>query len=139
LPKRAIWANKSETPAKRYREFESYSLGHSVINDLSLYWLRRDGSLLLGIKRLLRVRENTPDQAQRFMSILNEENEQVDILDHASRKILSTFGRPGHQAGEFSHGHTMAVDSKGNVYVTEVGVGNEAAHRVQKFKMAANH
>jgi hypothetical protein len=63
----------------------------------------------------------------------------VDILDHASGKILSTFGRPGHQAGEFSHGHTMAIDSKGNLYVAEVGVGNEAGHRVQKFKMVGNH
>ena len=81
----------------------------------------------------------SPDQAQRFMFVINEENEQVDILDHASGKILSTFGRPGHQAGEFSHGHTMAIDSKGNLYVAEVGVGNEAGHRVQKFKMVGNH
>jgi len=81
----------------------------------------------------------SPDQAQRLMFVLNEENEQVDILDHASGKILSTFGRPGHQAGEFSHGHTMAIDSKGNIYVAEVGVGNEAGHRVQKFKMVGNH
>jgi DNA-binding beta-propeller fold protein YncE len=81
----------------------------------------------------------SPDQSQKFMFVLNEENEQVDILDHASGKILSTFGRPGHQAGEFSHGHTMAMDSKGNVYVAEVGVGNEAGHRVQKFKVVANH
>jgi DNA-binding beta-propeller fold protein YncE len=77
----------------------------------------------------------SPDQAQRFMYVLNEENEQVVILDHGSGKILSTFGRPGHQAGEFSHGHTMAVDSKGDVYVAEVGVGNEAGHRVQRFKV----
>jgi DNA-binding beta-propeller fold protein YncE len=80
----------------------------------------------------------SPDQTQRLMFVLNEENEQVDILDHASGKILSTFGRPGHQAGEFSHGHTMAVDSKGNIFVAEVGVGNEAGHRVQKFKIAAS-
>jgi DNA-binding beta-propeller fold protein YncE len=77
----------------------------------------------------------SPDQAQRFMYVLNEENEQVVILDHGTGRILSTFGRPGHQAGEFSHGHTMAVDSKGNVYVAEVGVGNEAGHRVQRFKV----
>ena len=81
----------------------------------------------------------SPDQAQRFMFVLNEENEQVDILDHSSAKILATFGRPGHQAGEFSHGHTMAVDSKGNIFVAEVGVGNEAGHRVQKFKIVATH
>ena len=80
----------------------------------------------------------SPDQAQRFMFVLNEENEQVDILDHASGKILSTFGRPGHQAGEFSHGHTMAMDSKGSIYVAEVGVGNEAGHRVQKFKIVVS-
>jgi hypothetical protein len=81
----------------------------------------------------------SPDQAQRFMFVLNEENEQVDILDHTSGKILSTFGRPGHQAGEFSHGHTMAIDSKGSLYVAEVGVGSEAGHRVQKFKMVGTH
>ncbi len=73
------------------------------------------------------------------MFVLNEENEQADILDHASGKVLSAFGRPGHQAGEFSHGHPMAMDSKGNVYVAEVGVGNEAGHRVQKFKTVENH
>jgi hypothetical protein len=33
----------------------------------------------------------------------------------------------------------MAMDSKGNVYVAEVGVGNEAGHRVQKFKTVENH
>src|ERR1700731_1077932 len=58
----------------------------------------------------------SPDQAQRLMYVLNEENEQVDIFDHASGKILSTFGRAGHQAGDFSLGHTMAVDSKGGFY-----------------------
>jgi DNA-binding beta-propeller fold protein YncE len=73
------------------------------------------------------------------MYVLNEENEQVDIFDHSTGNILSTFGRPGHQAGEFSHGHTMALDSKGNVYVAEVGVGNEAGHRVQKFKIVVSH
>jgi DNA-binding beta-propeller fold protein YncE len=81
----------------------------------------------------------SPDQTQKFMYVLNEENEQVDIFDHTSAKILSTFGRPGHQAGEFSHGHTMAVDSKGNIFVAEVGVGNEAGHRVQKFKIVGSH
>src|SRR6266699_1211444 len=80
----------------------------------------------------------SPDQAQRFMFVLNEENEQVDILDHTTGKFLSSFGRPGHQAGEFSHGHTMAVDSKGNIFVAEVGVGNEAGHRVQKFRIVAS-
>jgi hypothetical protein len=32
---------------------------------------------------------------------------------------------------------TLTLD--GNVYVAEVGVGNEAGHRVQKFKTVENH
>jgi DNA-binding beta-propeller fold protein YncE len=75
------------------------------------------------------------DQAHRFMYVLNEDNEQVDILDRASGKILSSFGRAGHQVGEFSYAHTLAVDSKGNVYIGEAG-GEEAGNRVQKFKIA---
>jgi DNA-binding beta-propeller fold protein YncE len=57
-------------------------------------------------------------------------DEQVKILDHASGKVLASFGRPGHQIGEFTHGHTLAVDSKGNVYVAETDWGR----RVQKFE-----
>ncbi|MGA2292177.1 hypothetical protein [Bradyrhizobium sp.] len=53
-----------------------------------------------------------------------------DILDRASGEILSSFGRAGHQLGEFTHVHTLAVDSKGNVYVAETDWGR----RVQKFK-----
>jgi hypothetical protein len=32
----------------------------------------------------------------------------------------------------------MAVDSKGNIYIAEVGVGNEAGHRVQKFRVVGS-
>jgi hypothetical protein len=35
--------------------------------------------------------------------------------------------------GEMTHGHTLAVDSKGNIYVGETRGGR----RVQKFRVAA--
>jgi hypothetical protein len=35
-----------------------------------------------------------------------------EIRPRPSGKVLSSFGRPGHQIGEFTHGHTFAVDSK---------------------------
>jgi sugar lactone lactonase YvrE len=54
----------------------------------------------------------------------------VTIVDNESGKILSSFGRPGHQIGDFTHGHTIAVDSKGNLYVAETDYGR----RVQRFK-----
>jgi len=72
----------------------------------------------------------SPDREQRYLYVMNGRNEQVHVLDHRSGKILSTFGRPGHQAGNFTHGHTLAVDSEGSVYVAETNTGR----RVQKFK-----
>jgi len=70
------------------------------------------------------------DPGQRFMYVMNGRNEQVHILDHESGKILASFGRPGHQVGNFIHGHTMTLDSKGNIYVAETDWGR----RVQRFK-----
>jgi DNA-binding beta-propeller fold protein YncE len=73
----------------------------------------------------------SPDREQKFLYMMNGGTEEVHILDHASGKILSSFGRPGHQAGNFTHGHTIAVDSKGSIYVAETDWGR----RIQKFKI----
>jgi DNA-binding beta-propeller fold protein YncE len=74
------------------------------------------------------------DREQKFMFVSNEDDEQVEILDRASGQILSSFGRAGHQVGEFTHLHHTAIDSKGNFYVGEVGAGE----RVQKFKIVGD-
>lgn len=72
----------------------------------------------------------SPDPAQKFLYVTNQDDEEIEILDRSTGRILSSFGRVGHQAGEFTYAHFAALDSKGNVYVTEVGTGK----RVQKFK-----
>jgi hypothetical protein len=69
------------------------------------------------------------DPQQKYMYVLNGRNEVIHILDHESGQILETFGRPGHQLGNFTHGHSMAVDSRGNIYVAETDWGR----RVQRF------
>ena len=53
------------------------------------------------------------------------------ILDPASGAILSSFGRPGHQLGSFTHGHSLAIDTCGNLYVAETNWGR----RVNKFRL----
>ena len=75
--------------------------------------------------------EFSRDPGQKFMYVINEIDEQIDIIDRASGQVLGSFGRPGHQVGEFMHAHTMALDSKGNIYVGESVDGR----RVQKFKV----
>jgi DNA-binding beta-propeller fold protein YncE len=69
------------------------------------------------------------DAEQKYLFVMNGRNEQVHILDHASGEILSSFGRPGHQLGNFTHGHSIALDSKGNLYVAETNYGR----RVNRF------
>jgi hypothetical protein len=47
---------------------------------------------------------------------------------------LASCGHAGHQIGGFIHAHTMAVDSKGNIYVAETDWGR----RIQRFKPVSN-
>jgi hypothetical protein len=69
------------------------------------------------------------DSAQRFMFVVDLGSDRVWILDHGTGAVLDGIGRPGHMAGELTFPHTVALDSKGNVYVAETIGGR----RVQKF------
>jgi hypothetical protein len=65
----------------------------------------------------------------QFMYVADMMNGQVWILDPKSYEILGTLGRNGRYPGEFIWLHSVDVDSRGNLYTTEVGTGR----RVQKF------
>ncbi|MEJ0044919.1 MAG: hypothetical protein WDN04_01270 [Rhodospirillales bacterium] len=52
------------------------------------------------------------------------------VLARDSGEILSVVGGPGRMAGQFRWVHNIAIDSKGNVYTSEVGFGR----RAQKFR-----
>jgi DNA-binding beta-propeller fold protein YncE len=69
------------------------------------------------------------DPAQRFMYITDGQNERVRIVERSTMTELTSFGRGGRQPSEFYGVHSIAVDSKGNIYTTETFEGK----RVQKF------
>jgi DNA-binding beta-propeller fold protein YncE len=69
------------------------------------------------------------DPEQRFMYVTDGQNERVRIVERSTLTELSSFGRGGRQPGEFFGVHSIAVDSKGNIYTTETYEGK----RVQKF------
>ena len=75
----------------------------------------------------------SPERDQKFIYVADGGDEQVKILDRVTGEVLGGFGGPGHQAGAFTHCHTLAVDSKGNIFVAETDWGR----RVQKFRMIA--
>jgi len=69
------------------------------------------------------------DAQQKYIYLADGENDQVHILDRQSLQVLTSFGDGGRQPGEFYGVHSIAVDSKGNIYTTETYRGQ----RVQKF------
>jgi hypothetical protein len=69
------------------------------------------------------------DDVQKFMFEADGGNEIVHIMDRVLGTILSGFGTPGLQAGQFTFLHSIVKDSKGNLYTGETINGR----RVQKF------
>jgi DNA-binding beta-propeller fold protein YncE len=71
----------------------------------------------------------SPDPQQKYMYVADGENNQIHILDRQSLEVLTSFGDGGRQPGQFYGVHSLATDSKGNLYTTETYRGQ----RVQKF------
>jgi DNA-binding beta-propeller fold protein YncE len=69
------------------------------------------------------------DASQTWLYNADGENNHVWTLLRESGRVLATFGRNGRQAGQFHRVHNLAVDSRGNIYTTEVDTGK----RAQKF------
>ncbi len=75
------------------------------------------------------------DPEQRFLYVGNRSQALVMTLDRATLEILDSFGGWGSEPGQFGTLHHMAVDSKGNLYVTEVTPLEPVNRRVQKFTL----
>ena len=69
------------------------------------------------------------DPKQTYIYLADGENDRIHILLRDTLEVLTTFGEGGRQPGEFYGPHSIATDSKGNIYVTETYRGQ----RVQKF------
>ena len=69
------------------------------------------------------------DPQQQFLYVADGENNKVHIVERASLEVLTSIGQGGRQPGEFYGVHSIATDSKGNIYTTETYRGQ----RVQRF------
>jgi DNA-binding beta-propeller fold protein YncE len=69
------------------------------------------------------------DPEQKYLYVADGKNERVYILDRQSLETLSMFGDGGRQPGQFFAVHSIATDSRGNLYTTETYEGR----RLQKF------
>ncbi len=69
------------------------------------------------------------DAQQRYIFLADGTNEKVRIVLRESLEELTNFGDGGRQPGQFFGVHSIATDSKGNLYTTETYEGK----RLQKF------
>jgi DNA-binding beta-propeller fold protein YncE len=69
------------------------------------------------------------DPQQKYIYLADGSNEKVHIIDRESLQVLTSFGDGGRQPGEFYAVHSIATDSKGNIFTTETYRGQ----RIQKF------
>jgi sugar lactone lactonase YvrE len=67
----------------------------------------------------------SPDQ--RFLFVMT--GEKVFTLLRDSLEVVGSFGHRGRSAGQFISGHSLASDSKGNLFAGETLAGS----RLQKF------
>ena len=69
------------------------------------------------------------DPQQKYLFLADGKNEKIYVMLRDTLEILTTFGAGGRQPGQFFAVHSIALDSKGNMYTVETYEGR----RLQKF------
>jgi len=69
------------------------------------------------------------DPQQKYLFMSDGRNSKIRVFDRQSLTELYNFGEGGHYPGQFYAIHSIAIDSKGNLYTTETYAGR----RVQKM------
>jgi len=69
------------------------------------------------------------DPEQRYIFLADGTNEKVRVIVRETLEEITNFGDGGRQPGQFYGVHSIATDSKGNIYTTETYEGK----RVQRF------
>ena len=69
------------------------------------------------------------DPQQRYVYVADGSNMKIHIIQRDTLEVLTSFGDGGRQPGQFYAVHSIATDSKGNIFTTETYRGQ----RVQKF------
>jgi DNA-binding beta-propeller fold protein YncE len=114
--------------------------GHVYVCDRAnnrIQVFRRDGTFVDEVVIAPRTRGDgsvwdiafSRDPGQTFLYVADGRNERVYIVLRRTLQVLTSFGDGGRQPGQFFGVHSIATDSRGNIYTTETYEGK----RLQKF------
>ncbi len=71
----------------------------------------------------------SPDAEQKYIYLADGTNRKIYVIERETLETLTNFGDGGRNPGQFFAVHSIAVDSKGNIYTVETYEGK----RLQKF------
>ena len=77
----------------------------------------------------------SPDPQQEFIYVGDYGNGHVHIVRRDTLEVIGRFGNYGPDRGDFRGLHTLAVDSRGNIWTAETQP-RPVGSRVQKFRFA---
>jgi len=69
------------------------------------------------------------DPQQKYIFMADGMNQRINVIERQSLQLITSFGDGGRQVGQFFGVHSIAIDSKGNLFTTETWEGK----RLQKF------
>jgi DNA-binding beta-propeller fold protein YncE len=69
------------------------------------------------------------DAEQKYLYLADGKNMRIYVMDRLTLQVLTEFGAGGRQPGQFFAVHSIATDSRGNIFTTETYEGK----RLQKF------
>jgi sugar lactone lactonase YvrE len=69
------------------------------------------------------------DPQQKYLYLCDGMNQRVYVIQRDTLEVVTSFGGGGRMPGVFYGVHSIATDSKGNIYTTETWTGQ----RVQRF------
>ncbi len=111
------------------KRVEVFTLGGTYLNQIWVDRFCEDNYGDCGTGQTAETVAFSPDAAQRFLYVASVAPERIWVYDRKTLEPLESFGRVGIGPGEFDVLHSLAVDSKGNLYTGEVQDGR----RLQKF------
>ncbi|MCX6627204.1 MAG: hypothetical protein NTW28_06200 [Candidatus Solibacter sp.] len=136
--------NPKDPPA---RQFRTPVHGLALANDGMLYVCDRINNRIQAFKtdgtyvKEVIIEKNTlgdgaafdvalsRDPQQKFIYLADGSNMKIHVLQRDTLEPLTAFGDGGRQPGQFYAVHSIATDSKGNIFTTETYRGQ----RLQKF------
>jgi DNA-binding beta-propeller fold protein YncE len=69
------------------------------------------------------------DPQQKYLYVADGQNMKIHVVDRQSLELVTSFGDGGRYPGQFLAVHSIATDSRGNLYTAETFEGK----RVQRF------